>query len=126
MDHHFQPYVPWLVSEMSRNDAFAMVDAGRALGRYDARDWAGSLGVPAGSLVTTRDRLVSPDKQRALATALRATVRELPGDHLAALADATLYSALTVELVDIVVAAGAPLAPPAPPVPSPPSSSATD
>ena len=121
LDHEFQPYVPWLVSELSRNDAFAMVDAGRVLGRYDARDWAGSLAVPAASLVTTRDRLVKPDKQRALATALRATVRELPGDHLAALADARLYSTLTVELVDIVVAAGAtsPASVPSGPPPSP-------
>ena len=45
--HDVEPYVPWLLSEMSRNDPFAMVDAGRALARYDARPWASSLGVPA-------------------------------------------------------------------------------
>ena len=56
--HRLEPYVPWLVSEMSRNDAFAMVDAGRALSRYDARPWAATLGVPAASLITTKDRLV--------------------------------------------------------------------
>ena len=35
--HDVEPYVPWLLSEMSRNDPFAMVDAGRALAKYDAR-----------------------------------------------------------------------------------------
>ena len=60
VDHPLEPYVPWLVSEMSRNDAFAMVDAGRALARYDARPWAATLGVPAASLITTEDRLVPP------------------------------------------------------------------
>ena len=33
-------YVRVIVSEMSRNDSFAMVDAGRALSHYDARPWA--------------------------------------------------------------------------------------
>lgn len=104
VDQELQPYVPWLVSEMSRNDPFAMIDAGRALAEYDARPWAGSLGVPAGSLVTTKDRLVKPAKQRALAEALGATVRELPADHLATLSDARNYSRLTVELIDAVAA----------------------
>lgn len=105
LDNELRPYVPWLVSEMSRNDAFAMVDAGRALGAYDAREWAGSLDVPAGSLITTQDRLVKPAKQRALAAALGATVRELHGDHLAALANTADYARLTVELIDVVLAA---------------------
>ena len=97
-----EPYVPWLVSEMSRNDAFAMVDAGRALSRYDARSWASSLGVPAASLITTADRLVRPSKQRALAQALGASRRELAADHLAALSHPRQFAALTVELVDLV------------------------
>lgn len=104
--HPVEPYVPWLLSEMSRNDAFAMVDAGRALSAYDARPWASTLGVPAGSLITTRDRLVGPTKQRALAAALGATVRELPADHLAALADPIRFAALTVDLVDVVLRSG--------------------
>ena len=61
-------------SEMSRNDAFAMVDAGRALSRYDARPWAGRS-ASRGRLITTRDRLVPPRKQRALAAALGARTR---------------------------------------------------
>jgi len=104
LDHQLRRYVPWLVSEMSRNDPFAMVDAGRALGRYDARPWAAGLAVPAASLITTKDRLVRPAKQRALAEALRATVRELAGDHFAVLSDATDYARLTVELLDDVAA----------------------
>ncbi len=101
--HPVEPYVPWLLSEMSRNDAFAMVDAGRALADYDARPWASTLGVPAASLITTRDRLVGPAKQRALASALRATVRELPADHFAPVAEPARFAALTVELVDAVL-----------------------
>lgn len=105
-DHVLAPYVPWLSAEMARNDSFALVDAGRALSRHDARPWVGELdGVAAGSLITTQDRLVRPRKQRQLAEALGATVRELAGDHLAALADAADYSRLTVELIELVAAA---------------------
>ncbi len=106
--HALEPYVPWLVSEMSRNDSFAMVDAGRALSHYDARPWASTLGLPAGSLIMTRDRVVRPSKQRALAKELDAVVRELPADHLAPLSDPVPFAALTVELIDVVVAARQP------------------
>ena len=106
--HPMEPYVPWLLSEMARNDPFAMVDAGRALSAYDARPWVSTLEIPAGSLITTRDRLVGPGKQRALAAALGATVRELRSDHFAALADPAPFAALTVELVDEVVRAAQP------------------
>lgn len=100
--HAIEAYVPWLVSEMSRNDAFAMVDAGRALSRYDARPWASTLHVPAASLITTRDHVVRPSKQRALAAALGASRRELAADHLAALSHPNEFAALTVELVGLV------------------------
>jgi hypothetical protein len=85
VDHPVQPYIPWLLSEMSRNDPFVMVEAGRALADYDARSWAGSLGVPAAMLITTGDRLVAPHQQRALADVLGATTRELVADHFATL-----------------------------------------
>ena len=80
-----EPYIPWLVSEMSRNDPFAMVDAGRALSRYDARPWASTLGVPAASLITTAGppRAARPSSGRwPRRSAPR--VRELAADHLAA------------------------------------------
>jgi pimeloyl-ACP methyl ester carboxylesterase len=104
--HPVEEYIPWLVSEMARNDPLAMVDAGRALADYDARPWASALGVPAASLITMRDRLATPAKQRVLAVALGAEMRELPADHFAALAEPIRFAALTVELVDVVVSRG--------------------
>jgi pimeloyl-ACP methyl ester carboxylesterase len=97
--HPVRRFVPWLVSEMSRNDPFVMVEAGRALADYDAREWAGSLGVPAACLVTTADRFVRPRQQRALAAALGATTRELRADHFATLSHPREHAALTVELI---------------------------
>lgn len=103
-NHPLLPYVPWLASEVHRNDAGAIVQAGRALGAYDASSWARQLGMPAASLITTKDRLVPPRKQRALATALDAFVVELADDHLASWTSPTEFAAITLQLVQHVVA----------------------
>ena len=93
-------YVPWIEAENRRNDAHAMVQAGFSLSKFDAREWAAQLGKPAGSLITTRDRLVKPRKQRALADALNAHVVEIDGDHLCSLDQPRAFSAGTRALVD--------------------------
>lgn len=99
-----QMYVPWLSGELRRNDPQSIVQAGQSLSRYDARPWAGDLHKPAGSLITTRDRLVSPRKQRALAKALGAEVREVVADHLCAWEQPNDFAEATVELVELVAA----------------------
>lgn len=98
-DNEFAPYRGWLAAEASRNDPHAVIAAGRALNNYDARPWASSLGVPAAMLVSTRDRLVKPRKQRALAAALDAYVVEVAMDHLGALEQPDQFSSATAELV---------------------------
>lgn len=103
-DHEMAVFVPWIESEARRGDTLTIVQAGRALSRYDARPWASSLGIPAGSLVTTRDRLVPPRKQRALAEALGAHVVEVDGDHLVTVEDPVRYREATVAIVEHVVA----------------------
>ena len=107
-DHPTQMYVPWLSGEMRRNDPQAIVQAGQALSRFDARPWAADLHKPAAALVTTRDRLVRPRKQRALAEALGAEVRELVGDHLSAWVHPNEFGATTVELIELVAKSSAP------------------
>jgi 3-oxoadipate enol-lactonase len=102
--HPLQNYVPWLSGEMRRNDPQSVVQAGQALSRYDARTWAADLRKPAASLITTRDHLVKPRKQRALADALGAEVRELAGDHISAWVHPEEFAAATVELVSHVAA----------------------
>ena len=96
-------YAMWATSEMRRGDASNIVEAGRALSRYDARPWAGHLRKPAGALVTTRDHLVPPAKQRALADALNALVVELHDDHLCTVTSPVEYADATVRLVQHVL-----------------------
>ena len=99
-----EPYIEWLAGELSRNSAVHLVHAGQALSRYDAVQWAEHLKVPSAMLITTRDHLVKPRKQRALAVALGAHVIEIAGDHLAPWMNAVEFSHSTHELVRLVAA----------------------
>jgi pimeloyl-ACP methyl ester carboxylesterase len=98
-------YRPWLAAEFRRGLARELADAGRALSRYDAQPWAGQLGVPAVSLITTGDRLVRPAKQRELAEALHAHVIEVDADHDLPLVKSDEYARLTKLAVDTAAAA---------------------
>ena len=73
--------IPWVVAELDRGSAEDIAEAGRELSRYEARDWIGELDVPAAVLVTARDRLVPPERQRDLAARIGGFVQELPLDH---------------------------------------------
>lgn len=96
-------YRGWLIGELRRGDAADLAHAGRALGSYDARPFAGGIDVPAAVVVTTRDRLVRPRKQRALARAIPgAVVFELDGDHDACLVHVERFAAVTLEALRAV------------------------
>ena len=103
-DSELAQHREWVVAETMRNEPRVMIQAGRALSRHDARGWAGDLDVAAGCLVTTRDRLVKPRKQRQLAKALEAEVVEVSMDHLDALDTRSGFADATVRLVRHVVA----------------------
>jgi len=90
---------PWLVSEIRRNDSWTINQAGRALSKHDARPWAGTLGVPTVSVVTSRDSLVAPHKQHALAQATQATVIEIDGDHLVNWQKPEVFTAAVIDAI---------------------------
>ena len=70
--------------ELSGHDPRTLVSAVRALSAFSAHDWIGSVDVPTACVVTTRDGLVPPARQRRLATAIAgAEVFEIDGDHSA-------------------------------------------
>lgn len=95
----------WVQDELRRSDPRALTDAGRALRHFDARPWASSVDVPSAFVVTTKDRLVPPVRQRALAAALRAEVVELPGDHSCTFAQDTAFVDRLRQAVDKVATA---------------------
>ena len=98
-------YQPWLAAELRRGLTPGLADAARAVSRYDARPWAGQLGLPAVTLITTRDRVVRPSKQRELAEALQAQVIGIDADHDLPLVNGKEYARLTRLAVDMAATA---------------------
>lgn len=100
-DPMFERHESWIVGEFSRSHPRALADAGRELARFDARPWAGELGVPAVSVITERDSLVPYARQRALAALLDAPVVPIPGaDHDVPVTGIPRFAAALSEAVD--------------------------
>jgi 3-oxoadipate enol-lactonase len=96
----------WWLSELMRHEARDVAEAGRELGRFDSRPWLASLRrLPAAMVLTGRDAMVAPVKQRELAQAIDAAVFEVPLDHLDIADRADIYNPA---LLDAVSAAAAP------------------
>lgn len=77
------PRSDWIAAELSRGSSRDIAEAGKELGRHDTRAQLGSIGKPAASIVTTKDRSVPPRFQRDLAAGLGAKEFELDADHMA-------------------------------------------
>jgi pimeloyl-ACP methyl ester carboxylesterase len=73
----------WMASELVRGSSRDVAEAGRELGRFDARPWLGEIEPPAAVVVTRKDLSVPPRWQRDLAKRLGAPVLESPGNHFA-------------------------------------------
>ena len=71
----------WVTAELTRGSAHDIAEAGRELGRFDARPWVGAVDVPAAVIVTARDTGVPPRRQRDLARRLGVRALEVDGDH---------------------------------------------
>jgi 3-oxoadipate enol-lactonase len=86
----------WVASELSRGSARDIAEAGRELGRFDASGWAGELTQPRAVVLTSRDRLVPPRKQQALADALAVEPLVIDADHDACSVDAGRFVPLVL------------------------------
>jgi len=92
------------VDAVTDHDWLAIIDAGRALGRFDSRSWIGDVDVSTAVVVTTRDRVVPPMRQYELAFAIPgATVHPVDGDHAVCLANAEAFVPQLLEAVGAVV-----------------------
>jgi pimeloyl-ACP methyl ester carboxylesterase len=86
------PLARWAANELGRNDPAAMVAAAAALGRFSSREWIGRVDVPAAVVLTMRDSVVPPHRQRKLAAAIpTATVHPIDADHGACAAAPNLF-----------------------------------
>jgi pimeloyl-ACP methyl ester carboxylesterase len=96
------PQTAWLQSELMRHSARDLAEAGRELGRFDSRPWLRRLDVPSAVVLTTRDELVPPRKQRELAEALQAEVFESPITHMQVTTAGPRYNDPLIEAIRAV------------------------
>ena len=93
----------WLVREIERGHTASLRAAGRALASFDGRTIAAAHpDVPAVVVVTERDRLVRPSRQRDLAGAWRAKELSFDADHDAPLARPAEFAAAAIEAIELI------------------------
>lgn len=92
----------WIVAELSRGNGRDLAEAGRDLGRYDARPWAENLRTPAAVVVTARDGTVPPVKQRELAATLNAARFEVECDHFCVTSNPEIFHPALLDALEAV------------------------
>lgn len=99
-----RPYPSWVRSTVMRGDPLQLLQAGAALRRFDSRDWVESLDLPAAVVITGRDRIVEPRRQRQLADALPdATTVTVDADHDLPIRHQRRYGVAVRRAVDAVM-----------------------
>jgi 3-oxoadipate enol-lactonase len=74
----------WATGEMRRHDTVKVMEAGQAIGSYNARRWIGDIDVPTTVLLTERDRAIAPREQLKMAGAIPgAVVHSVDDGHIA-------------------------------------------
>ena len=72
----------WALAEFRSTSPWAVGQAVAALGRHHSTPWLAKVSVPTAVLVTAKDRVISPDRQRALAKLIPgATTHEVDCGH---------------------------------------------
>jgi 3-oxoadipate enol-lactonase len=75
-------WAPWAIREVSMNDWRIVLEAGKAIGQFNSRDWVSTIDVPTAVVVTAQDRVVSPHRQMRLFEAIPgARAFRVEGDH---------------------------------------------
>jgi pimeloyl-ACP methyl ester carboxylesterase len=73
-----------ILEELGGHDPRSVIQASHEVSGFSSHDWIGDVDVPAAVVVTTRDELVPPVRQRKLAASIPgARVFEVEGDHSA-------------------------------------------
>lgn len=89
---------PWAAQQVASHEWRQILEAGAALGRYDSRGWLANIDVPTSVIMTTNDRVVSPQRQEVIAQLIpNAFVQTIEADHDAVYAHADRFVPLLVE-----------------------------
>ena len=95
----------WAMNEFRSTSPWAVGQAVASLGRFRSTPWLGQIDVPTAVLVTNRDRVLSPARQRAIAAAIPgATTHEAEIGHAGCVLEADKFVPVFVQAVHTTVA----------------------
>ena len=93
----------WARAEITGHDWMRVLEAGRAIGNFDSRQWISGVDVPCAQVMTIDDDIVSLTRQEALAEALpQASLHLVPGGHAACVEDPGAFVPALVRAVSAV------------------------
>lgn len=82
----------WAINEASRHDWRAILEAGRAIGKFSSREWIAEIDVPTATVITMRDRIVPVRRQIRLFEAIvDAEAFRVDADHDAVVANSKTF-----------------------------------
>lgn len=95
---------PWAIEEAGRHDWRMILEAGRAIGAFSARNWLEDIDVPTSVLVTMRDDIVPVRRQVRLFEGIHgAEAHRIDGGHDAVVAKADQFVPLLHRSIDSVL-----------------------
>lgn len=94
----------WALEEWRQTSPWAIAQAVASLGRFHSTPWLPRIDVPTAVVVTTGDKVLSPERQRHVAATIPgATVHEAPIGHAGCVLSADRFVPVFREAVDITV-----------------------
>jgi 3-oxoadipate enol-lactonase len=91
----------WALGEWRSTSPWAVAQAVASLGRHHSTPWLAAIDVPTAVVVTTRDKVLSPERQRVIAATIPgATVHEADCGHSGCVLDSRTFVPAFLEAVD--------------------------
>ncbi|MCX6395965.1 MAG: alpha/beta hydrolase [Propionibacteriales bacterium] len=91
----------WALREWRSTSAWAVAQAVASLGRHHSTPWLHKIDIPTAVVVTTQDKVLSPDRQRAIAATIPgATVHVAECGHAGCVLHSSVFVPAFLEAVD--------------------------
>lgn len=91
----------WALDEWRSTSSWAVAQAVAALGRHHSTPWLGTIDIPTAVVVTRKDRVLAPERQRGIAALIAgATVHEADCGHAGCVLSADAFVPAFLEAVD--------------------------
>jgi len=104
LERRTERWEPWAIRETAAHDWRAVLEAGRAIGRFSSLDWLGEIDVPTSSVLTMRDQVVPLRRQVKLFENIAdSEAFRVDGMHDAVVANADRFAPTLVRAIDSVV-----------------------